>query len=259
MRSPFWNRGNQGGQKRGLQGIFQRIFDLFSSQIQVRVDQSFPTFFRLTSPLPKNSARPYTLYDPVIAQSLPVNAIPLLAKLSVDSGTSNLAAVHSDPDPDTIVRDAGSWITDGVEAGDMIRITSGLTGNNIGQFTIDDVAALILTLAPWEVLDTEAQIASDYEIVRGVFPAEAPVSAVPPTMEGSAYCPKLTFMPVLDDTTGTVDFEVWARNNDHSYSFVTTVFGLPHRKEVQVDHGHRPVLIRVVNSTVAGSLLIGPT
>lgn len=74
----------------------------------------------------------------------------------------------ADANPDTITRQAGSWITDGVEAGDVVYVYNANTTANNGYYTVESVAALTLTLVPTDTLtadtnDTSAQI----DIYRG--------------------------------------------------------------------------------------------
>lgn len=252
MSAPFWRRGAGGG-KQGFQSIFQRIFDKFSGAIQVRISESFPAFFKPVGDI-KEPAYP-TFYDAVDPATQAVKSIPYLATASVVTGTENLTTVAAGR---TITRAAGDWVADGAQIGDMIRITSGLTGINLGNFSIAGVATGVLTLEDWETLTDEGPVSSNWEIVRGVTPATAPNALNLPTMVGTIYSPGVSFLLRSTDVMGSLDFEVWAQNNDHSWSCLGTVF-MSNGQEVYFSHKHRPILIRFVRASHDGTLLIGPS
>ena len=65
--------------------------------------------------------------------------------------TGNLT--FGNANPDTIVRASGSWVSDGVVAGDIISITGSLY--NDGTYTVATVAALTLTLITTDALTAE--------------------------------------------------------------------------------------------------------
>lgn len=80
------------------------------------------------------------------------------------SATTTLA--FADADPDTITRGGGSWVSDGIEVGDVITI-SGST-NNDGNYTVADVtSATVLTLVATDTLTTEGAGAFTATCKRG--------------------------------------------------------------------------------------------
>jgi hypothetical protein len=60
------------------------------------------------------------------------------------SGTPNIT--FSDTNPDTIVRDTGSWITDGYIDQMTLDITGSASNNGTGIYTVDSVTATTITL-----------------------------------------------------------------------------------------------------------------
>ncbi len=91
------------------------------------------------------------------APSLNIDIMRRGTKMEI-TGPSHVGAADLDfndggAGADTIVRPAGSWITDGFEAGDAI-IVSGTTNNN-KEFTIVSLVALTLTLATGVLVDEQ--------------------------------------------------------------------------------------------------------
>jgi hypothetical protein len=77
-------------------------------------------------------------------------------------------ADFADADPDTITRQAGSWISDGVEVGDVVYVYNANTAANNGYYTVQTVAALVLTLVPSDSLTTDVDDTSaQFDILRG--------------------------------------------------------------------------------------------
>jgi hypothetical protein len=68
--------------------------------------------------------------------------------------TGNL--VFNNANPDTITRTSGSWVSDGVTAGDVIVIANSVSNN--GSYTIASVAALTLTLIATDSLVNETVV-----------------------------------------------------------------------------------------------------
>ena len=79
------------------------------------------------------------------------------------SATGNLT-FHND-NPDQIERASGSWVSDGVEAGDVIVI-SGSTGND-GSYTVASVTATELTLVATDELSDYGPEACTKNVYRG--------------------------------------------------------------------------------------------
>lgn len=74
-----------------------------------------------------------------------------------DKITTSATCTFTDADPDTIARAAGSFITDGYEAG-MVVEPNGTADNN-ARYTIATVAASTLTLVAGDAVTTEASVA----------------------------------------------------------------------------------------------------
>jgi hypothetical protein len=74
----------------------------------------------------------------------------------VISGPSTGNLTFNDANPDTIVRASGSWVSDGVVAGDIV-VVAGSTSNN-GTYTVASVAALTLTLISTDSLTNETVV-----------------------------------------------------------------------------------------------------
>ena len=72
----------------------------------------------------------------------------------------------ADADPDTITRDAGSWVDDGFVAGMEITVDS---ADNDGTFTLAIVAALVLTLVGSDELVAEGPTAG-HTVTGGALP-----------------------------------------------------------------------------------------
>lgn len=62
----------------------------------------------------------------------------------------------------TFTRAAGSFITDGVEVGDLIKFTDLLNGNNAGSLYVTAVSALVVTCGNAEGLVDETSVTTDY-------------------------------------------------------------------------------------------------
>ena len=78
------------------------------------------------------------------------------------TGVTSSSATHSFNDnggsDDTITRGSGSFITDGMEQGDTIRVVG--TSGNDGEYTIKTIAALTLTLETGSLSGTETGVTS---------------------------------------------------------------------------------------------------
>lgn len=86
------------------------------------------------------------------------------AAVTLTQATGTSVTATAGP-PGTLVRAAGSWITDGVRVGDVIRpnITGGPAGNNNRNLRVTGVTALTLTVA--EALTLDATPRTTYSIV----------------------------------------------------------------------------------------------
>lgn len=115
---------------------------------------------------------------------------------------------ENSPAADTIVRSAGSWITDGFQAGDTIFVTG--TSSNNGTYTIDTVVALTITLVATDDLADASAVAGamvfgnrggleDY--VRDI---TKPVSGAVRAYEDGVEQANIS----VDTTTGIVTFDV---------------------------------------------------
>ena len=69
------------------------------------------------------------------------------------SEVSGVNITFADADPDTITRASGSFVTDGYVAGDRVDVSG--SSSNDGKYTIDTVAATVLTLVAGDVLAAE--------------------------------------------------------------------------------------------------------
>lgn len=76
--------------------------------------------------------------------------------------TGNLT--FADANPDTITRASGSWITDGVEIGDVVTITG--SANNNGSYTVATVGATVLTLVTTDALVAEGPVGATATVTR---------------------------------------------------------------------------------------------
>jgi len=101
-----------------------------------------------------------TVDRPILAQQTNVNFYVVNPGMylqykadSVVSGPATGNLTFTNANPDTIGRASGSWVGDGVTAGDIITI-SGSTSND-GSYTIATVAALTLTLVATDTLTNE--------------------------------------------------------------------------------------------------------
>lgn len=81
------------------------------------------------------------------------------------TGVTSSSSTHNFNDnggsDDTITRSSGSYITDGMEAGDTIRV-SGTTYND-GEYTIKSIAALTITLETGSLAQTETGVTSNVD------------------------------------------------------------------------------------------------
>lgn len=79
--------------------------------------------------------------------------------------------------PGTIVRAAGSWITDGVRVGDVVRLnaTGGPAGNNNRNLRVTGVSALTLTVAETLIVDATPRTTFTLTISKKLFQPSTPV------------------------------------------------------------------------------------
>ncbi len=87
----------------------------------------------------------------IIAGAPRLNAAPILDFLDNSGNPTDQR--------DTIERDGGSWIDDGFEPGQKIRI-AGVSADNDGIYTLADVKADVLVLSAADVLTTELDVDS---------------------------------------------------------------------------------------------------
>jgi hypothetical protein len=94
--------------------------------------------------------------------------------LSQATGTSVTATAGP---PGTIVRAAGSWITDGVRVGDVGRLnaTGGPAGNNNRNLRVVGVTALTLTVAETLTVDATPRTTYTFTIAKKIVQPSAPV------------------------------------------------------------------------------------
>lgn len=87
-----------------------------------------------------------------------------VAAVTLTQATGTSLTATAGP-PGTLVRAAGSWITDGVRVGDVIRpnITGGPAGNNNRNLRVVGVTALTLTVA--ETLTVDATPRTTYTVI----------------------------------------------------------------------------------------------
>ena len=78
------------------------------------------------------------------------------------SATTTLAFANANPD--TITRAGGSWISDGVAAGDIITITGSVSNN--GSFTVASRTATVITLVATDTLTVEGAVAATATCAR---------------------------------------------------------------------------------------------
>lgn len=97
-------------------------------------------------------------YDPENSNALGVINQPWIGN---SAGTLQFV----DSNPDTIVRDAGSWITDGFYVGQRIYVSGSVS--NDGTYTVANVAALTLTLDPGDSLVAEGPTSTGTITLRG--------------------------------------------------------------------------------------------
>lgn len=71
--------------------------------------------------------------------------------------TSAVSLTYADANPDTIVRGAGSFVTDGWVAGMQVESDSTL---NAGKYTIATVVALTITLIAGDALVAEVEVST---------------------------------------------------------------------------------------------------
>ena len=76
------------------------------------------------------------------------------------------ALTFADVDPDTIIRDAGSWLDDGLFPGQLVTVAG--TASNDGGFLVADVTALVLTLDAGASLTAEGPVADATVVSRAV-------------------------------------------------------------------------------------------
>ena len=82
----------------------------------------------------------------------------LFAPIVADATAAGTTFSFVDSDPDTITRAAGSFVTDGFLAGDLITVSG--TASNDGTYTIATVAAATITLIATDTLVAEAAVAT---------------------------------------------------------------------------------------------------
>jgi len=85
--------------------------------------------------------------------------LPLAAmSANVKRMTGSPSLTFADANPDTITRSAGSFVSDGFVAGDIVTVAG--SSNNDDTYVVQTVAALVLTLAAAETLTAEGPVAS---------------------------------------------------------------------------------------------------
>ena len=75
--------------------------------------------------------------------------------ISINTTTNTITFIEGGGSKDTITRGNGSWVTDGLEAGDVITI--GGSDSNDGIYTLFSVVTLTLTLIATDDLAAETQ------------------------------------------------------------------------------------------------------
>lgn len=112
-------------------------------------------------------------FDPLIEAALRGTWVAAVV-LTQATGTSLTATAGP---PGTLVRAAGSWITDGVRVGDVVRanITGGPAGNNNRNLRVTGVSALTLTVAETLIVDATPRTTYTVTISKKIFQPATPV------------------------------------------------------------------------------------
>ena len=106
-------------------------------------------------------------------------ADPHGAYTEAETISSDIAFADADPDPDTITRDTGNFLTDGFVAGQQILVSGAGSAGNNGAFTIASISAdgKTLTLIGTDALTTEG-VGANVTIISGVLiVVQAPTQA----------------------------------------------------------------------------------
>lgn len=103
---------------------------------------------------------PRVLRSNRIAVNAPISPVP--PRLIKMSGTPQLT--FADSNPDTITRDAGSWLDDGFVVGHMIEVRG--VQDNVGEFTLAAVTDLVLTLRASDSLTAEGPVSGGKVFTR---------------------------------------------------------------------------------------------
>ena len=81
--------------------------------------------------------------------------------ISINTTTNTITFIEGGGSKDTITRGSGSWVTDGLEAGDVItccpRVIPKVSNSNDGIYTLFSVVTLTLTLIATDDLAAETQ------------------------------------------------------------------------------------------------------
>lgn len=118
-------------------------------------------------------------YERIDPNRLPLGGASLV-------GNPNLT--FADANPDTILRSAGNWITDGFVIGQRIEVSDSAT--NDGTFQVDALTATLITLIVGDTLTAEGPSAD-------IMVSALPPSSVVATLTGN---PALTFADANPDT-----------------------------------------------------------
>lgn len=112
-------------------------------------------------------------FDPLFEAVLRSTWVPAVV-LTQATGTSVTATAGP---PGTIVRVAGSWITDGVRVGDVVLLnaTGGPAANNNRNLRVVGVSALTLTVAETLVVDATGRTTYTLTIPKKLFQPATPV------------------------------------------------------------------------------------
>lgn len=136
----------------GNEGVYQITRVVSDTQIEVDTsDQAFPTG--------AVASIDYTILEPGMFLQYKEESVPLAATGDLtftDQGGSN---------EDTIDRASGSWITDGVQAGDLITI-SGSTSNDGDYVVRSVVSAAQIEVDVQHTLTTEGPVGATATVVR---------------------------------------------------------------------------------------------
>jgi hypothetical protein len=99
-----------------------------------------------------------------------------VAAVTLTQATGTSVTVTAGP-PGTIVRAAGSWITDGVRVGDVVKLnaTGGVAANNNRNLRVVGVTALTLTVAETLVVDATPRTTYTLIIAKKVTQPTVPV------------------------------------------------------------------------------------